>query len=100
MKSKRENLLHPHYRWLMASRIFAAVAGGYVFATAMTVLLTYLLPMPQKDALMLATILSYIIYPIAIIRVFSVTTVRQAWIEMSVAIAVVASLALALRFFQ
>lgn len=99
-KTRRGTGEQPHYRLLVLSRIVAAVAGGYAFATVMILVLTYLLPLPQKDALMLSTMLSYIIYLLAIIWAFSVKTVRKAWIGISVATGLLGALAFLLHSIQ
>jgi len=99
-KSRRTTTEQPHYRLLVLSRIIAAVVGGYAFSTVMILVMTYLLPLSQKDALMLSTMLSYIIYLLAIIWVFAVKTVRTAWIGISAATGLLGALAYLLHSIQ
>ncbi len=67
-------------RLLVLSRIMAAVFGGYALTTVMILLFSYLLPLPKKDALMLATMLGYIIYALIIIWAFTVSRVKLVWL--------------------
>lgn len=99
-KTRRGTDEHPYYRLLVLSRIIAAVVGGYAFSTMVILILTYLLPLPQKDALMLSTMLSYIIYLLTIIWVFSVKTVRTAWIGMIASTGLLGALAFLLHCIQ
>lgn len=99
-KTKKTADISLYSRLLVLSRIIAAVVGGYTFSTVMILVLTYLLPLPQKDALMLSTMLSYIIYLLTIIWVFSVKTVRTAWIGMIAATGSLGALAFLLHSIQ
>lgn len=99
-KAKKSEQGNPYYRLLVTARIAAAVLGGYAFATATILLLTYLLPMPQQDALMLSTMLGYLIFAIAIIWVFSVKTVKRAWLGIIISTSVVSALVFLLHTLQ
>ncbi len=90
----------PHYRLWVLARVFIAVVGGYAFATAAILLLTHLFPFAKKESLMLATMLSYIIYALAIIWVFSVKTVKRAGVVMLVSTGTMAALAFLLQSLQ
>lgn len=81
-------------RLRVVSRIAAAVLGGYLLANTMIVALSYSLPLPLREGLMLATMLSYLVYPLAIIWVFAVKSLKRAWLGMLLPSALLALLAL------
>lgn len=68
------------------SRACAAIAGGYVFAAAATALLAVvlpmLLPMQRADAVVTATLLSFLLYGAAALRVFAAPSAWRAWLEL------------------
>ncbi len=76
-KSSEENLTR--YRWEVAGRCLIAVLGGYLFTIALSIFLTQVLPITKSSAVMTANLLSFAIYTIAIIWVFSVKEFRQLW---------------------
>ena len=79
MKSKtpfRSRLFYPRE---IASRVIAAVLGGYVFAATFTGFLAVALPLPRAEAVVLATLLSFAMYACAILWVFAVQSAARAW---------------------
>lgn len=70
-----------HYRLAVASRSLAAVLGGYVLAAVSTAALGLLLSslMSRVEAVMTATLLSWVIYAIAIAWTFYARTAWLAW---------------------
>lgn len=70
------------YRWAVASRAFAAGLGGYALSAAFTAALALaLLPMlPRVDAVMLATLLSWLVYACAIGWAFYARNAWRAWV--------------------
>ncbi|MBL4836065.1 MAG: hypothetical protein JKY34_00690 [Kordiimonadaceae bacterium] len=72
------------YRLAIASRIVAAVIGGYIFALIAPDFLSASLHtfagMSQPEALNAGLALSFFIYLIAILVVFSVETATKAWL--------------------
>ncbi|WEE79645.1 DUF3649 domain-containing protein [Comamonas testosteroni] len=70
-----------HYRLAVASRSLAAVLGGYVLASVSTAALSLLLSslMSRVEAVMTATLLSWVIYAIAIAWTFYARTAWLAW---------------------
>lgn len=68
------------YRWRVASRVLAAGLGGYALASVVTVLTSLLWPMPLPKAILASNMLSFIWYALAIIWVFSVHSLRRAWL--------------------
>lgn len=80
------------YRWAVASRVLAAALGGYALTSALTVLLALLWPLPKDQAVLAASMLSFTLYAVAVIWVFSVRSVTHAWLGMLIPTAVVALL--------
>ncbi|PUA29567.1 MAG: hypothetical protein B0W54_03005 [Cellvibrio sp. 79] len=76
-KSSEEDLTR--YRWEVFGRCLIAVVGGYAFTIALRIFLTQALPIAKSSAVMTANLLSFAIYTIAIIWVFSVKAFRQLW---------------------
>ncbi|MGD9758890.1 MAG: DUF3649 domain-containing protein [Comamonas sp.] len=81
------------YRWSVASRVVAAALGGYALASAATVLLALLWPVPRAQGVLWATMLSFAIYAFAVIWVFCTRSATRAWAGMAVGTAVCAGLA-------
>lgn len=59
-------------------RIVTAIVGGYLFANAAGVLLTILLPVYRGDAVVVAILLSFLLYAAAVMYTFAVHSVRRA----------------------
>ncbi len=68
------------YRWMVLSRCLAAVFGGYALAASSTVFLTLALPMVRAEAVYLASLLSYVVFVLAVLWVFAARTAWGAWI--------------------
>lgn len=81
------------YRWSVASRVAAAALGGYALASAATVLLALLWPVPRAQGVLWATMLSFAVYTVAVIWVFCARSATRAWVGMAVGTAVCAGLA-------
>ncbi|UUD62329.1 DUF3649 domain-containing protein [Pseudomonas seleniipraecipitans] len=87
-----KNASMARYRWLVASRVLAAALGGYALTSALTVLLSLVWPLPKSQAVLSATMLSFTLYAVAVIWVFSVRSVTRAWLGMVIPTAVIALL--------
>lgn len=72
--------------WPTLSRIGAALLGGYVFTYAFTAALARLLPMDPVDALITATLLSFLVYTLAILWAFICTPAWKAWMGLALAV--------------
>lgn len=72
--------------WSTISRIAAALLGGYLFTYAFTAALARLLPLDKVDALIIATLLSFLVYTLAILWVFTCRSARKAWAGMALAL--------------
>lgn len=77
--SLRLKLLLGQNFFLVLSRVVAAILGGYVLANCLSILLAYLLPLPQADGVLVGIQASFAIYAVAVIWVFAAKTAKQAW---------------------
>ncbi len=64
----------------IVSRSAAALIGGYILANAAAFVLAAVLPMAKIDATLMAMQLSYLIYAMVILWVFSAETAVKAWV--------------------
>lgn len=67
------------YRWAVASRVLAAIFGGYLLTSLITALLGFLLPGPRAEAVLTATMLGFAFYAGIVVWVFSASTATRAW---------------------
>lgn len=70
-------------RLSVASRIGAAVIGGYALASVLSMLLALILPIPRHEAVLWAMLLSFLWYALAVIWVFHARSATRAWIGMA-----------------
>jgi len=66
------------YRGGVAARALAAVGGGYLLAATAMALLARLLPLHRADAVTLATMLAFVVYPCAVLWVFAAGSALRA----------------------
>lgn len=85
------------YRWAVASRVAAAIFGGYALVSALTVLLALVWPLPQAQALMASTMLSFTLYTVVVIWVFATRSATRAWVGLLAGTLVATSLCWLLR---
>lgn len=67
------------YRAGVAARLLAAIAGGYALTAIATSLLAVLLPASRVNAVMTATLLSFVFYAFAIMWAFAARSAWRAW---------------------
>jgi|GEM_PF-110053 len=67
------------YRLAVASRVLAAIGGGYTLSAVAAALLAVVLPMPPAEAVITATLLSLIVFCCAVVWVFAARTAWRAW---------------------
>jgi hypothetical protein len=67
-------------RCKLVSRFLAGIFGAYAFAAAACSFLAVALPMPKAQSTLTAMMLSFLLYAVAAIWVFSVRETRTAWI--------------------
>lgn len=75
-------------RLSMASRVLAAIAGGYALTSLIILALSYLLPlfgMAQAGAVHAVTVISFLIYAVIIMAVFHTRTAARAWLGLAAA---------------
>lgn len=89
--------LSARYRWTVASRVAAAALGGYALSSAATVLMALLWPAPKAQAVLWATMLSFVIYTVVVIWAFTTRSATRAWAGMLIGTAVLAALAWLLK---
>ncbi|KTC42194.1 MAG: DUF3649 domain-containing protein [Pseudomonas sp.] len=92
MKSKAGGI-PASYRLAVASRVCAAVLGGYLLAALSSVCLTLLLPMSKADAVLSGMMASFLFYLLAVIGCFACRSAWQAWFGVAVACLVLALIA-------
>ena len=85
------------YRWAIASRVAAAALGGYALTSVATVVLALLWPAPKAQALLWASMLSFVVYAVAVIWVFATRSATRAWGGLLGATALLAALAWLLK---
>ena len=67
------------YRLAVASRIIAAVFGGYLVGALTSICITQWLPLPRADAVVTGMMLSFIAYLLAVIWCFACRSAWHAW---------------------
>ncbi|MFJ3073446.1 MULTISPECIES: iron transporter [Pseudomonas] len=73
--------------WLqILSRSAAALLGGYAFSYAATACLARLLPLADRDAVIVATLPAFIFYTLAILWAFASRDALRAWAPLAVAV--------------
>jgi len=80
-----------HYRAGVFLRAVAAIAGGYAVTSLLVISLALWLPQSQSDAVLTGTLLSFLIYALLVMMVFSVRSAWRAWLW-TAALAAVAGL--------
>lgn len=76
------------YRWMVASRMLAAVVVGYALTSAVSILLALLLPVSKAEAVLASTMLSFALYAGIVIWVFQARSATRAWVGLLVPLAV------------
>lgn len=82
MSSKRKSAVNSHTardRWLVASRVAAAVLGGYALTSAATLVVAQLLPLPRAQAVLAATMLSFAVYAAVVLWTFHAPSLKRLW---------------------
>lgn len=68
---------HPNQHWPVVNRILLAILGGYAITYGFTAALARVLPMARVDALIAATLPSFVVYLIFIIWAFTAKSLRR-----------------------
>jgi len=75
------------------SRILAGIVGGYAVASATAIFLSCVLPLPQAEAILIATLPSFAVYASAIVWAFAARTAVLAWASLLLLAALLIALA-------
>lgn len=75
--NKQVGSKHPRQQWLLVNRILLAILGGYAFTYAFTAALARLLPLARVDALVTASLLSFVVYLIFVLWAFAAASLRR-----------------------
>ncbi|MET0807158.1 MAG: DUF3649 domain-containing protein [Pseudoxanthomonas sp.] len=83
----------PGWRWRagVASRATAAIAGGYLLASIAATALAVWLPLHRAEAVITATLASFVVYLCAVLWVFAARTALKAWLGIGMPAAVLAA---------
>lgn len=66
----------------IGSQALAAIFGGYLLASASTLFLSAMLPFSKTEAVITASLFSFVVYALAIIWVYARQDVKRAWLGM------------------
>ncbi|MEQ1580809.1 MAG: DUF3649 domain-containing protein [Steroidobacteraceae bacterium] len=80
-------------KWSVVSRVVAAVGGGYLLASLMSIVVSRVVPLPHASAVMTGMLLSFLFYACAALWVFAARNARVAWaglIALAVPLALIA----------
>jgi len=75
----KSSLRTPRRKRDVASRVCASFFGGYAAASAVSMLLARVTPLPKADATTAAILLTPILYLVAILWAFSAASPSRAW---------------------
>ncbi len=80
------------YRWSVASRVFAATVGCYALAALLSAVLALALhrftDASRADGVLVATLLSFVIYTVAALWIFCARTALRAWLWLGLVAAI------------
>lgn len=72
------------YRWMVLSRLIAGFIAGYLVASLFAIVLALLLPLisdtSQAEALLIATMWSFVLYAVIVIWAFTTRSALRAWL--------------------
>lgn len=72
------------------SRITAGLFGGYLFTYAFTAAFARSLPLERADAVVVATLFSFLVYTLAILWAFAARSAWRAWVGLALALPLMA----------
>jgi len=78
----------------VTSRVAAAAFGGYALAYACTAWLSAVLPLGKSEAVLTASMVSFVIYTAAILWAFAATTPMRAWLVLLIPTALLGGMTL------
>ena len=80
------------YRGGVTARAVAAIAGGYLLSALAGALIALALPLARADAVTIATLLSFVIYPCVILWVFATRSALRACVGVAATCAVLGAI--------
>jgi hypothetical protein len=80
------------YRLAVASRVVAAVAGGYLLASLANVACSLMLPLARAEAVVSGMMLSFLVLLVAILWCFACRSATRAWLGLLAWAALLAAL--------
>ncbi len=81
------------------SRALAAVLAGYAFAYAFAAFASLALPLARAEAVVTASMLSFVVYLIAVVWAFAARSAARAWAALLAGSALFGAAALGLKFW-
>jgi len=76
------------YRWSVASRAIAAIVGGYMLTSFVSIAVSLLLAemgVNKAEAVLAMSMASFLIYAVVIMAVFTARTPTRAWVGLVIA---------------
>lgn len=70
----------PLSRWSIASRVLAALFGGYALAYGFTAFFSVYLPLVRADRVVYASLACFAVWTAAVIYVFAARSATRAWL--------------------
>ncbi|PCJ31311.1 MAG: hypothetical protein COA90_06585 [Gammaproteobacteria bacterium] len=64
----------------LASRVIAAILGGYILSNLIAIIMSYLIPGPLSNGVITGMLASFAIYTLLILWVFTARTTLHVWI--------------------
>lgn len=97
--TRKEVQPQPIHRWGIVSRVLAATLGGYaVTSLAMSLLALSSIPGgSDADPVLIATLLSFVLYPVIVILVFSTRSAGRAWVGLGLTALLMSAVIVALK---
>lgn len=74
------NRTETNKRWNIASRVLAALIGGYATAYAVTAFLAVYLPLARPDRVVFSSLASFAVWTAMVIYVFAARSVTRVWL--------------------
>jgi|ACQI01.1.fsa_nt_gi hypothetical protein len=89
--------------WLMTYRVIAAILGGFALTLTSSMLLSQLLAIfitERANASITAMLISFTIYTVIVMWVFTVESVKTVWIKLLSGIAITGFLVWVIKFLE
>jgi hypothetical protein len=67
------------HQWSVVSRVVAAIGGGYLLASLLSIVVARAMPLAHASAVMTGMLLSFLFYACGALWVFAAPSARAAW---------------------